>query len=280
MDENRPRRSPYFEEPEPPRGVATVVADGIRRIVAPNPSPMTYHGTNTYLVDTVDGLLVVDPGPDDASHTEAILQAAGGPAAAILLTHTHRDHVAGVSSLKAATGAPVAAFKPPQRDGFVPDVPLGDGENFAGLTAIHTPGHAADHLVFAREDGVLLSGDHVMSFSSSIVSPPDGNMTDYLGSLERLLSRQDWLYLPGHGPPISDPGAYVRRLLEHRRQREAEILSALHQQDWTLGELTARLYPGASEFTLMAGERSVLAHLLKLERENRASQREGLWVRN
>ena len=173
----------HLTEPEPPRGAAIEVGPGIRRIVAGNPGPMTYHGTNTYLVEEADGLAVIDPGPADAAHLEAVLAAAEGRIARILLTHSHTDHIGNLAGLRRATGAPVVAFGPEA----APDLLPGHGEPIGGLSVLHTPGHAPDHLCFARADGVLFTGDHVMGWSSTMVPPPPrGDMAAYLDSLDGL----------------------------------------------------------------------------------------------
>ncbi|HVE23507.1 MAG TPA: MBL fold metallo-hydrolase [Acidocella sp.] len=269
---------PFLTEAEPPRGVPLDVLPGIRRIVARNPSVMTYQGTNTYLIEGAEGLSVLDPGPDDSQHVQDILAVAGSvPVRRILLTHTHRDHFGAVAALRAATGAPVHAYRYSAKPGFTPDRPLGDGDDVAGLTAIFTPGHAADHLCFALRDGprkILFSGDHVMSWSSSIVSPPDGDMLAYYRSLERLLDRDDELYLSGHGPALPEPQTLVRELLAHRQRREATILRQLDQQDWSVAALAERLYAKADPYLKVAAQRNVLAHLLKLTEEGRAAELE------
>jgi glyoxylase-like metal-dependent hydrolase (beta-lactamase superfamily II) len=264
---------PFLQEPEPPRGVPQAVMPGIRRITARNPSVMTYLGTNTYLIDSDDGLTILDPGPNDPRHIAETIAAAGDtPIRRILLTHTHGDHWGGLAALKAATNAPVHAYKVSAKDGFAPDLPLDDGDTVAGLTAVFTPGHAADHLSFAytHADGtrILFSGDHVMSWSSSIVSPPDGHMGDYYRSLERLLTRDDDIYLSGHGPTLPDPRALVRELLAHRQHREGTILAELRNQDWNIAALAAKLYHKTDRFLIVAAQRNVLAHLLKLKDEN------------
>ena len=170
----------FLTEPEPERGAVLPVLPGISRIVAANSGPMTYYGTNTYLIETPDGLVVLDPGPDEPAHVEAILRATGGKVDLILLSHFHHDHVEATPALKSATGAPTAAFRDTAIEGFVPDTPIDDNATIAGMTAIHTPGHASDHLCFelAAKDGtaVLFSADHVMSWNSTVVSPPDGDM--------------------------------------------------------------------------------------------------------
>lgn len=270
----------FLQEAEPPRGVALDVLPGIRRVVARNPSVMTYLGTNTYLIDGEDGLTVIDPGPKrDAPHVEEVLQAAGNvPIRRILLTHTHIDHWGATEALQKATGAPVHAYKTSARPEFTPDMPLDDGNHVAGFTALYTPGHAADHLCFEYhlKDGrkILFSGDHVMSWSSSIVSPPDGDMLAYYRSLERLLDRDDALYLSGHGPTLPEPRKLVRQLLVHRHHRERTILEQLRLQPWSVAELAARLYNKTDPFLKIAAQRNVLAHLLKLRDETIAQELE------
>ena len=266
----------FLDEPEPEHFVPLPAAPGIRRIVAPNAGPMTHHGTNTWLVDSPDGLTVIDPGPDDPRHLAAI--AAAGPLARILLTHAHPDHLAGAPALRATTGAPIHAWHRPWAQGFTPDVPLDNGAQLAGLTAIHTPGHASDHLCFAQHGtGVLFSGDHVMSWSTSIVSPPDGNMADYMASLRLLLARPDTLYLCGHGPPLPNPAPLVRAMLNHRAGREVAILSQLQRGAATPDELVAAMYAGLAAHLVPAARRSVLAHLEKLAGEGRAAMRGECW---
>jgi glyoxylase-like metal-dependent hydrolase (beta-lactamase superfamily II) len=262
----------FLTEPEPPRGIATPVAPGVRRMVARNAGPMTYWGTNTYLLDQPDGVAVLDPGPDDPGHVADLLREAGRPIRRILLSHTHHDHLGAVTALRAATGAPVHAYARPAVAEFVPDVALEDGDEAAGLTALHTPGHAADHLCFAAPDGTFYSADHVMSWSSSVVIPPGGDMASYMGSLERLLARDDQSYLPGHGPPLSNPGAFVRHLLAHRRAREVAILAALGDAPRPARDFVGLLYAQIDPRLHQAAERNVVAHLLKLAAEGRAVQ--------
>ncbi len=258
-------------EPEPARLVAIAVHPGVRRMVAPNPGPMTYHGTNTWLVDEPDGLTVIDPGPDDPAHIGAI--AASGPVARIVLTHTHPDHVAGAPALRAATGAAIHGWGAPWAEGFVPDVAIEDGAQLGRLTALHTPGHASDHVCFALGGtGVLFTGDHVMSWSTTVVSPPDGDMGAYMTSLRLLLGREDTLYLCGHGPPLPDPRPMVRGMLAHRAGRESSILAVLARGTASVDELTAAMYAGLESHLLGAAKRTVMAHLEKLEREGRVER--------
>lgn len=258
----------FLTEPEPQHLVATEIVPGIRRMVAPNPGPMTYRGTNTWLIDGADGLTVIDPGPDDPSHLAAI--AAAGPVARIVLTHTHPDHLAGAPALSRRTGAPILGFAVPWAAGFLPDVALQEGSAAGPLTALHTPGHASDHLCFALGDtGVLFTGDHVMSWSTSVVSPPDGDMGAYMAGLRRLLARTDTLYLGGHGPPLPKPASLVRAMLSHRAGREASIVAALARAPATIDELVAAMYAGLARNLVPVARRTVMAHLEKLEREFR-----------
>jgi len=268
---------PFLSESEPPRGLPLDVLPGIRRIVARNPSVMTYLGTNTYLIETGDGLAVLDPGPNDDRHVREILAAAGTtPIRHILLTHAHGDHRGAAPALSQATGLPVQAYKISGNPGFTPDIPLDDGDEVAGVRAVFTPGHAADHLCFEHhlKDGrkILFSGDHVMSWSSSIVSPPDGDMLAYYRSLERLLHRDDVFYAGGHGPLLPEPRILVAELLGHRQRREATILAQLQAKDWMIAELAEKLYAKTDPFLKAAAQRNVLAHLLKLKAEGIAEE--------
>ncbi len=272
----------FLTEPEPRRGEATDVLPGIRRVVAGNPSVMTYWGTNTYLIDAPGGVLVLDPGPDDATHVAAVLaavQAAGrGPVVGILQSHTHHDHLGATAALKAATGAPVHGWHQPDVPDFQPDHALQDGDRVGAWQALHTPGHAADHLCFAGPGGVLFSADHVMGWSSSIVSPPGGNMRAYFSSLERLLGRDDAVYLPGHGPMLRDPQPYVREMLRHRQAREDAITAALGTVPQSATALMEALYSQVDPLLKRAAERNVIAHLHKLNEEGRARQTALGWV--
>ncbi len=261
-------RPQFLTEPAPPRGVAFAVAPGIRRLVAGNPGPMTYHGTNTYLIDGLAGVTVLDPGPDDAAHVAAIMAEAGRKIARILLTHGHRDHAGALPALAAATGAEVFSYAAGTAR---------DGQQIGLWTALHTPGHAPDHLCFAREDGTVLTGDHVMSFSTSVVIPPDGDMAAYMAGLRRMLGREDAVYLPGHGPPIEAPRRFTEALLAHRLQREAAILDTLRARPSTPAAIVAALYEGLDPRLQGAAEASVLSHLLKLQDEGRAALRGDAW---
>ena len=264
---------------EPRYGEAVTIAPGIRRVTAKNPGPFTFHGTNTFLVGDRD-VAVIDPGPDDPAHVEAVMRAVGGaPVAKILVTHSHADHCGAVPLLKERTGAPVfaaAPARPPDiggasldagsAHGFAPDVAITDRTIVEGdgyrLEAITTPGHAADHLVFARVDkGLLFSGDHVMGWSTTVVAPPDGSMADYMRSLNRLLDRSENVYLPAHGGAIPHARAHVRTLRNHRLMRERAILERLRLGDRTVEEVVRNLYVGLDAELLGGAAMSTLAHL-------------------
>ncbi len=268
---------------DPAYGEAIAVAADVRRITVNNPGPFTFHGTNTYLVGR-DTLAVIDPGPDDDAHLAAILRATQGrPVSHIFVSHTHRDHSPLTGRLKAETGAAVCAEGPhraarPLRIGevnpldasadldFAPDRALADGAVVSGdgwaIRAVHTPGHAANHVAFALEGtGVLFSADHVMGWSTSIVAPPDGAMTDYMASLDRLLDRDDRLFLPGHGGPVTAPQAFMRGLKAHRRMRERAILERLRQGDRTIPDMVRAIYRETDPRLHGAAGLSVLAHL-------------------
>lgn len=266
---------------DPDYGRAVAVAPGIRRLTARNPGPFTFMGTNSYILGAGE-VAIVDPGPDDADHRAALIAATAGETVRyILLTHGHRDHSAGAPALKAATGAAIAAGRrgpagslaedSPAAEGgaerdLVPDRLLADGERLTGngwaVEAIATPGHAADHLAFAVEPAnLLLSGDHVMGWSTTVVAPPDGAMGDYLASLDRLLARPETVYLPGHGGAIADAPRYVAALKAHRLAREAAILDRLRAGDRTVPEMVAAIYRDTDPALHGAAGLSVLAHL-------------------
>lgn len=266
-------------------GVPAEMVAGVVRLVADNPGPFTYKGTNTYLIGS-RRLTVVDPGPDDPVHRSAILAAAGGrPIDHIVITHTHRDHVDGLSALVAATGARTAGFgraaetgagaagATPSGEAFTaplaPDVVLRDGDRLEGgdhaVTAIHTPGHAPDHLCLSVETGrgaeALISGDHVMAWNTSVVAPPEGRMADYLGSLERLVGRPEAVYLPGHGGRVEEPQRLVRAYLLHRRWREQAILGTIRDGAETIEAVAGLVYRGLDPRLSTAAKLSVQAHV-------------------
>lgn len=267
---------------EAPTGVAQAVDPLVTRVLAPNPSPFTFTGTQSYLVGT-SMLAVIDPGPDDAAHLDALLAAiAGRPVSAILCTHTHRDHSPAAAPLKRATGAPVLGCAPltmadagPRADaafdtGYAPDRVLAEGDSVAGpdwtLVAVETPGHTSNHLAFALpQSGALFTGDHVMAWSTTVVAPPDGDMGAYLASLDKLMARDDRIYFPAHGEPVERPQRFVRGLIGHRKQREGQILRLLREGVGEIPAMVARMYVGLDAKLVGAAGRSVLAHLLDLE---------------
>jgi len=278
-------------------GDVEVVAPGVRRVLCGNPGPFTFRGTNTYLIGRGE-VTVLDPGPEDPAHRDAILRAAAGETVTrVLVSHTHKDHSPGAAALVAATGAETAGFGPHMTPGeggdhtFRPDRRLVDGEAVEGdgwrLVALHTPGHCANHLCFALEaepaiapDGLLFSADHVMTWSTSVVSPPDGDMAAYMASLSRMLARaeagEDRLLLPGHGPSRDGPAPYMRALLAHRREREARVLEALRAAgEAEAAALVPAVYGASLDPRLApAAARSLLAHLVKLAGDG-AATREG-----
>jgi glyoxylase-like metal-dependent hydrolase (beta-lactamase superfamily II) len=273
-------------------GVAAELHKGVARIVANNPSPLTFKGTNTYLVGT-SSLAVIDPGPADATHLAAILDAANGRKIThILSTHAHRDHVDGIAALKAETGALLCAYRrksadliplanTPQGRDFIdldlmPDIDLGAGDSVSGegwaLTALHTPGHAPDHLCFALEgENVLFSGDHVMAWNTTVVAPPEGCMADYIRSLEVLLERSDAVYFPGHGGRIEEPQRTVKAYLFHRRLREQAILKALKDGAANIRAIVPVIYPDIPARLAMAATLTVLAHVELLVEKGQVS---------
>jgi glyoxylase-like metal-dependent hydrolase (beta-lactamase superfamily II) len=278
-----------------PTGRIERLGPGVRRLLAPNPSPFTYTGTQTYVVGEGE-VAVIDPGPALDAHLQALTEAlAGERVAAIVCTHTHRDHSPAAGPLQAATGAPIVGCaalalddEGPRADeafdlDYRPDRVLGDGDTVAGsgwtLEAVATPGHTSNHLCLAlRGTGELFSGDHVMGWSTTVVAPPDGDMAAYMASLDKLLGRDDRRYYPAHGPAVEDPRAHVERLVEHRRGREAQILAELERGEGRIPAMVERLYAEVDPRLRPAAGRSVLAHLIDLERRGLALEEGGRWT--
>jgi glyoxylase-like metal-dependent hydrolase (beta-lactamase superfamily II) len=266
----------------------------IRRIRCDNPGPFTVLGTNSYLLGQ-GAVTLIDPGPRNEAHLAALLDAvAGERIERILVTHTHRDHTGGLPALVAATGAPTFGFgphmTPPAESGeggdhdFHPDQTLAEGAVLDGegwrLTALHTPGHCANHLCFVLEGArILFSGDHAMSCSTSVVIPPDGDMASYMAALARVAAAEWALMLPGHGAPLPEPGPLLHALLEHRWEREALVLAALRAQPApaSVEALVPAVYGPLDPRLLRAAGHSLLAHLLKLRAEGRAGDENGCW---
>lgn len=283
--------------PQPwPTGDLEQLEPLVARVLATNPSPYTFTGTQTYLVGSTD-LAVIDPGPAEEEHLAALLRAIGDrPVRAIMCTHTHRDHSPAAAPLAEATGAPIVGCAPlviesdePRADApfdksYAPDRVLEDGEAMAGtgwtLTAVHTPGHTSNHLCFALEEsGALFTGDHVMGWSTSVVVPPDGDMADYLASLSRLYERdQDRVYYPAHGPAVEKPRQLVRGMIGHRRARENQIAKLLGEQARSIEALVPVMYKGVDERLWPAAGMSVYAHLLDMEKRGRVARSGDIWA--
>lgn len=275
-------------------GEADELAPGLRRVIARNPGPFTFHGTGTYIIGRGD-VAVIDPGPLQNDHLEAILAATKGERIShILVTHTHGDHAPLAAPLKARTGALVLGCAPAQAGisasqeeehdtGYIPDRILQDGERIEGkdwaLEAVHTPGHTATHLCFAWIGrNILFPGDHVMGWSTTIVSPPDGDMAAYMRSLGKLEARPESIYYPTHGAPINKAHEHVRALRQHRLQREAQLLSLIGQGITEIPKMVEIAYPDLPKMMHPAAERSVLAHLIKLRQDGLITEKQGTYT--
>ena len=295
--------------PHEPAGLIEELEPGVRRVLAPNPSPYTFTGTQTWIVGRGSDVAVIDPGPagtgvaghadtNGEGHVDRILAAVGGARiAAILCTHTHRDHSPAAAPLAARTGAPIVGCAPlaiadtgPRADAafdpdYAPDRVMLDGESMTGdgwtLSAVATPGHTSNHLCYALEESrALFTGDHVMAWSTSVVSPPDGDMAAYIASMERLYVRDDRVYYPAHGPAVTNPKQLVRGMIGHRRQRERQIRRELAAGVTRIPDMVAHMYKGLDPRLHGAAGRSVLAHLLDLEARGLAFQRDDTWHPN
>jgi glyoxylase-like metal-dependent hydrolase (beta-lactamase superfamily II) len=248
----------------------------VRRVLAPNPGVMTGPGTNTYLVG-IDEVAVIDPGIEDDGHLEAIVGCGGDRIRWILCTHTHPDHSPGAAALKQRTGAEVLAFD--SRDGLEVDTPITDGFRVEAtefhLRAVHTPGHASNHLCYLlEEERLLFSGDHIMQGSTVVIAPPDGDMTAYLDSLARVRDLRLRSIAPGHGYLIDEPNAVIDEYVSHRLDREQQVLDALETGDHTTAEIVARLYVGLIDELVPRARQSVHAHLRKLATDGRAKAKD------
>ena len=309
---------PYVREMTPRYGEPEVVSPSVRRVLASNPNRFTYLGSGTYLIGHGD-LAVVDPGPDESVHVDAILHALepGERVTHVLVTHRHTDHVGAVAELQARTGAVTYGyprkdsaddesfvpfvFGDPEADlddsfspgnahertlrSFQPDVTLADGDEVAGsdwaLRAVHTPGHAADHLCYSLpQERLLLTGDHVMGWSTSVIAPPGGDLNSYLASLELLLDRDDTWYLPTHGPPVTEPGPLVSALHAHRRERSQQVLDALGDGPRTVAQIVPSLYADISKQLWQGAAASVWAHVLALVESGDLEPDEGSLTRS
>ncbi|CAN7208909.1 MULTISPECIES: MBL fold metallo-hydrolase [Ensifer] len=276
---------------KPAHGEAVTVADGVQRITVNNPGPFTFHGTNSYIVGN-RSVAVIDPGPEDEAHFQALMSALRGREVThIAVSHTHRDHSPLARRLKAATGAAIVGEGPhraarPLHEGeinpfaessdmdFSPDIILADGGRIEGdgwaLTGLATPGHTANHMAFALDGtGTVFSADHVMAWATTIVAPPDGAMADYMASLEKLLMRDDRLYLPGHGGPVIEPASFLRGLRAHRRMRERAVLERVRAGDGKIPDMVKVIYASTDTRLHGAAALSVLAHLEDLVEQGR-----------
>ena len=279
---------PYVRDMTFEYGKADRVSPMIRRVVAGNPSAFTFHGTGTYIVGH-GAVAVIDPGPLLDSHVDALVRALGRERVThIVITHTHRDHSPAARPLKQATGAPTYGFgshgsdradgggeveEGADRD-FVPDIRVRDGDRIEGdgwtLEAVHTPGHTSNHLCYALlEENALFPGDHVMGWSTTVVSPPDGDMRAYMRSLERLRARSEEVFWPTHGPPITEPRDFVTALLAHRHEREDQILACLAHDASTIPEMVEIMYADVGRHLHAAAARSVLSHLIHMAETGR-----------
>ncbi|MBO6826313.1 MAG: MBL fold metallo-hydrolase [Sneathiella sp.] len=272
---------PFSKELEFEYGKASELSPLIRRVIAQNPSAFTLYGTGTYIIGR-GKVAVIDPGPLDPDHIDAILEATEGEEIThILITHTHHDHSPGAALLKQKIDAPTYGFGPhgggnnawkAEEGGdmdFVPDVKINDGDIIEGadwsVRAIHTPGHLSNHICFELiEEKTLFSGDHVMGWSTSVVSPPDGNMTDYMASLEKLFAYDHLRYWPTHGPCIDNPHEFVRGLIAHRQERMQQIRDCLKTGPMTIPEMVKKMYTDVPEHLHPAAARSVYSHIIMM----------------
>ncbi len=274
-----PAPIPYVRAMDPRYGEAVEIAPGLRRLTCRNPGPFTYLGTNSFIVGRGE-VAVIDPGPLNDDHLAALQRAvAGERVAAVLVTHTHADHSPLARPFAEAVGAPAVYGLPdPAADGgevsgdaaFRPDVALADGQVVAGdgwaLEAVFTPGHASNHNAYALGGDILLSGDHVMGWSTTVVSPPDGDMDAYFASLDRVIARGFRTLHPAHGPAIEAPAPFLAALRAHRLAREAQVLAAVRAGREAIPDVVAALYADVDPRLHPAAARSVLAHLIRLER--------------
>ena len=280
-----------------PTGLAETPEPLVRRVLAANPSAFTFTGTQSYIVGTGREVAVIDPGPDEPGHIAALIAAIGDARlTTIVCTHTHRDHSPAAAPLAAATGAAVIGCAPfsltddgPRSDAafdttYAPERVLADGEQLSGdgwtLTALATPGHTSNHLCYALEEsGALFTGDHVMGWSTTVVSPPDGDMTAYMASLQRLQERDDQVYYPAHGPAVTKPRQLVRGMIGHRRQRENQILKLLGEGTGVIEDMVPQMYKGVDRQLWPAAGRSVQAHLIDLEARGRVACSGNVWTK-
>jgi glyoxylase-like metal-dependent hydrolase (beta-lactamase superfamily II) len=277
---------PFVKDIDFTPGAPDQVLPGVRRVIAGNPGPYTYTGSGAYIIGR-GNVAVIDPGPDDETHLEALLLATNGETVShILITHTHSDHCGLARKFAARTGAPILAFGPhpvgdkesdaPALDEgadytFAPDSLIRDGDIIKGpdwrIEAVHTPGHLSNHLCFALPaEKALFTGDHMMGWATTVVAPPDGDMTAYIESLEKLLARDDAIYFPTHGAPIKTPHRFVRAVRTHRLMRDAQIVEQIKQGRSAIKDIVAVMYADIDPRLHGAAALNVLAHLIRLVR--------------
>ena len=275
---------------EPHYGRLERLSPLVSRLLAPNPSAFTFQGTGVYIVGSGDKVAVIDPGPDLPEHIAALTRALEGKTVShILITHTHRDHSPAAAALKALTGAKTCGYGPHGAAGdseegadraFVPDIAVNDGTIIRGadftFECVFTPGHTANHMCYAlAEESVLFTGDHVMGWSTTVVAPPDGNMADYMASLEKLIARGDRILYPTHGSPITEPAPFLRALLMHRRMRDAQIRGCIRRGFDTVPAMVAKLYASTEPGLHKAAAQTVRAHLEQMLAEGRVQEADG-----
>jgi glyoxylase-like metal-dependent hydrolase (beta-lactamase superfamily II) len=282
---------PFIRTLDAPYEETVALSPRVSRLLARNPGPFTFKGTGVYIVGDRD-IAVIDPGPDLPEHLDALRRAiAGKRVSHILVTHTHSDHSPAARPLKEWTGAPTYAFGPhgsgKAEDGvkmeeggdmdFVPDVRVKDGDiiNGDGFTfeCVYTPGHTSNHMCFAlKEEKALFTGDHIMGWSTTVVTPPDGDMAQYMASVKKLIARDDEILYPTHGAPVTDPKPFLKAYLEHRVDRENQILACIGDRVETIPAMVARIYVDVDKRLHPAASRSVLAHLIQLVNEGRVTK--------
>lgn len=287
---------PFIREFDPRYGEEVRVTPLISRVVANNPGPFTFKGTGVYIVGGND-VAVIDPGPDLPEHVDALKRALGNRRVThILVTHCHSDHSPAARPLKEWSGAATYAFGPhgSGRDDweakveaggdmdFVPDIRVKDGEIVTGngftFECVHTPGHTSNHMCYAlKEEKALFTGDHIMGWSTTVVTPPDGDMADYIASVEKLERRGDRTLYPTHGAPVTDPGPFLAAYREHRLDRERQVLASIAAGRDTIPAMVAHMYADVDKRLHPAASRSVLAHLIKLEHEGRVANQGGTY---
>ncbi len=254
------------------------------RVVAANPGPMTYHGTNTWFAEIAEPggpLAVIDPGPDDDAHLAAIIAAGAGRITHLLVSHAHGDHIALAPRLSRALDLPIHAHPLVARVGIEADIPIDNGFTLGRLASLHTPGHATDHLCFAYDRNSLFTADHVMGWSTSVVPPPpEGSAGQYLSSLRLLLERDDRVYFSGHGPLIENPRKMVSNLITQRLRREREVAELVRAGSRTIDDLLARLYPALKPGLDFAARANIAGHLARLEEEAVIGPGEVVWRRD